>query len=160
VHKVQHKPRKKFSWGYKQNVEQDMRVCWKMAHWTLSGAPGLYTSKPATLGKLMGLLGYNSPDCLVCTGLSGESAEQWLPARQRSTADMNSDEQCLAEVRAAKSEVTGHVRCSYRTTAPTVDQLQIPTSVMAWRALDSEQCLSSVPPDCSVCPSPAKAANG
>jgi hypothetical protein len=47
-------------------------------------------------------LRYNSSDCLVCTGLSGELAEQRLPARQRSTAQMNSDEQCRAEVRAQK----------------------------------------------------------
>jgi hypothetical protein len=41
------------------------------------------------------------------TRLSGELAEQRLPARQRSTAQMNSDEQYHAKVRAAKSEVTG-----------------------------------------------------
>jgi hypothetical protein len=55
---------------------------------------------------------FDGPTRLKFTGLSGESAEQWLPARQRSTADMNSDEQCRAEVRAAKSEVTGHVQCA------------------------------------------------
>jgi hypothetical protein len=48
----------------------------------------------------------------MCTGLSGEPAEQRLPARQWSTAQMNSDEQCRAEARAAKSEVTGHVWCA------------------------------------------------
>jgi hypothetical protein len=41
------------------------------------------------------------------TGLSGEPAEQRFPARQRSTAQMNSGEQCCAEVRVQKSEVTG-----------------------------------------------------
>jgi hypothetical protein len=44
---------------------------------------------------------------LQFTGLSGEPAEQRLPERQRSTAQMNSCEQCRAEVRAQKSEVTG-----------------------------------------------------
>jgi hypothetical protein len=33
------------------------------------------------------------------TGLSDEPAEQWVPARQQSTAHMNSAEQCRAEVR-------------------------------------------------------------
>jgi hypothetical protein len=60
----------------------------------------------------MGALRYNSPDCPVCTGLSGEPAEQRLPARQRSTGKVNSDEQCRAEARVAKSEVTGHVWCA------------------------------------------------
>jgi hypothetical protein len=73
-----------------------------MAHWTLSGAPGQLTNKHATLGNSLVALRYNSSDCLVCTGLSGELAEQRLPARQRSTAQMNSDEQCRAEVRAQK----------------------------------------------------------
>jgi hypothetical protein len=41
------------------------------------------------------------------TGQSGEPAEQRVPARQRSTAKMNSGEQCRAEVRAQKSEVAG-----------------------------------------------------
>jgi hypothetical protein len=81
-----------------------MRVCCQVAHRTLSGAPGQAANEQAILGNFMGTLRYNSPDCLVCTGLSGELVEQRLPARQRSTANMNSDEQCRAEVRAAKSE--------------------------------------------------------
>jgi hypothetical protein len=55
----------------------------------------------------MGLLRYNSSDCPMCTELSSEPAEQRLPMHKRSTANMNSDEQCREEVRAAKSEVTG-----------------------------------------------------
>jgi hypothetical protein len=82
-----------------------------LAHRTLSGAPGP-PNEQATLGNSLGLLRYNSPDYLVCTGLSGEPSEQRLPTRQRSTAQMNSDEQYRAEVRAAKSEVTGHVWCA------------------------------------------------
>jgi hypothetical protein len=50
----------------------------------------------------MGLLRYNSPDCPVCTGLSGEPAEQRLPACQRSTAQMNSATQ-KSEQRSQKS---------------------------------------------------------
>ena len=38
--------------------------------------------------------------------LSGVPAEQRLPARQRSTAQINSVKQCRAEVRTQKSEVT------------------------------------------------------
>jgi hypothetical protein len=43
--------------------------------------------------------------------LSGELAEQRLPARQQSTAQMNSDEQCRDRSQSAK--VRGHrtVRC-------------------------------------------------
>jgi hypothetical protein len=112
VHKVQHKPRKNFSWGHNQNLEQDMGVCCQVAHRTLSGAPGPRPNKHATLGNSMGTLRYNSLDCPVCTGLSGEPAEQQLPARQRLTAQMNISEQCCVEVRAQKSEVIGHVRCA------------------------------------------------
>jgi hypothetical protein len=50
--------------------------------------------------KFKGTLHYNSPDCLVChrtvwcaTGLSGELAEQRLPAHQQSPARMNSASQ-------------------------------------------------------------------
>jgi hypothetical protein len=51
-------------------------------------------NKPATLENSLGALRYNSPDYLVYTKLSGEPAEQRLPARQWWTAQMNSDEQC------------------------------------------------------------------
>jgi hypothetical protein len=90
-----------------------------MAHWTVSGAPGRVPLEPATLGFLLGALRYNSPNCLVCTGhvwcapdMSGEPAEQRLPhIMQRSTTKVYSAQQCVTKVRAAKSEVTGHVRC-------------------------------------------------
>jgi hypothetical protein len=45
-----------------------------MAHRTMSGAPGPYAIKPATLVNSLGALFYNSLDCPVCTGLSGEPA--------------------------------------------------------------------------------------
>jgi hypothetical protein len=76
-----------------------MRVCYQVAHQTLSGAPGPSANKPATLGNSLVALRYNSSDCPVCTGLSGEPTEQRLPARQRSTAKGNNSEQCRAEVR-------------------------------------------------------------
>jgi hypothetical protein len=70
VHKVQHKPRKKFSWGYKQNLEQDIRVCCQVAHRTLSGAPGPGAKELATLGNSLGVLCYN------LSNMSGEPTEQ------------------------------------------------------------------------------------
>jgi hypothetical protein len=48
-----------------------MRVCCQVAHRTVFDAPGLQPSEQATLGFLLGALRYNSPDCPVCTGLSG-----------------------------------------------------------------------------------------
>jgi hypothetical protein len=63
VHKVQHKPRKKLSWGHKQNLEQNMRVCCQVAHRTVSGAPDQAANEQATLENFMGALRYNSPDC-------------------------------------------------------------------------------------------------
>jgi hypothetical protein len=88
-----------------------MRVWCQVAHQTLSGAPGPGANEPATLGNSLGSLRYNSPDCPVCTRHvrwdSGATAN-W---HQRSTAKVNSSEQCPAEVRAQKSEVTRHVRC-------------------------------------------------
>jgi hypothetical protein len=50
-------------------------------------------------------------------------------ARQRSAAKVNNDEHCAPEVEAAKSEVTGHVRCGTilsGATAPMVKSLQTP----------------------------------
>jgi hypothetical protein len=39
------------------------------------------------------ILRYNSPDCPVCTGMSGEPTEQLLSACQRSSATVNSASQ-------------------------------------------------------------------
>jgi hypothetical protein len=41
----------------------------------------------ASFGKLQRLVHYNSPDCPVCTGLSGASPEQRLSPRQRLSAE-------------------------------------------------------------------------
>jgi hypothetical protein len=110
------------------------------------GAPVQAAREPATLGFLLGALHYNSPDCLVChrtvwcaIGLSDEPAEQWLPARQRSTAQMNSDEQCRDGSQSA--EVKGHwtVRCSKKTKGSNDQQLQTLMDTLMWRAPDSEQ---------------------
>jgi hypothetical protein len=90
VHKVQHKLRKKFSWGLKQIWSKGLESVLAMAHRTVSGvhrtvsgAPGRAPLESATLGFLWGVLRYNSPDCPVCTGhvrcapdMSGEPTEQ------------------------------------------------------------------------------------
>jgi hypothetical protein len=77
-----------------------------MAHRTVSGAPGPSAIELATLRNSPGALRYNSPDCPVCTKLSGEPAEQWFPTRQRSTAKVYSGKQCRTETRTQKSEAT------------------------------------------------------
>jgi hypothetical protein len=42
-----------------------------VVHWTVSGAPGWFR-RTAALGKNLTAYDYNSSDCPVCTGLSGE----------------------------------------------------------------------------------------
>jgi hypothetical protein len=42
-----------------------------VVHRTMSGAPG-WLRRTSALGKELTTFGYNSPDCPVCTGLSGE----------------------------------------------------------------------------------------
>jgi hypothetical protein len=68
-------------------------------HRTVSGAPGPYNSKPATLGNSRARSTIIHRTVRCATGLSGELAKQRLPARQRSPATMNSASQ--------KSEGTG-----------------------------------------------------
>jgi hypothetical protein len=78
VHKVQRKLRKKFSWGHNQNLEQDMRVCYKVAHRTLSGAPGPWPSRP-----LSGILWAHSAIIHRTVRWASGATTNW---RQRSTA--------------------------------------------------------------------------
>jgi hypothetical protein len=87
--------------------------------------------------------------------MSGEPAEQRSLSINWSTVKVNSSEQCASEVRAQKLEVIGLSGA----TAPMVKSLQTPTGVLTWRAPDSEQYQSGAPPDCPVCPLPAKSAN-
>jgi hypothetical protein len=154
VHKVQHKPRKKFTWGHKQIWSKGLESVLPVAHRTVSYAPVPRASEQATLGFLPGALRYNSPDCQCAPDMSGE------PAEQRSLRVNGRLQKCMTEVRAAKSEVIGHVRCNYRTRLPTVNSLQTPTGALTWRAPDSEQFLSGAPLDCPVCLSPAKTTKG
>jgi hypothetical protein len=88
-----------------------------LAHtWFAFGLPsktGTYMApnEHATLGNSLGALCYNSPNCPVCTGHVRWASGATVTTRQRSTAKVNSSEQCVAEVRAQKLEVTGHVQC-------------------------------------------------
>jgi hypothetical protein len=80
--------------------------------------------------------------------MSGEPTEQRLPGANGRLPKVNNCEQCTVEVRAAKSEHTGHVRCGTGLSGapvPTVKSLQTPTGVLTWHAPDSEQWLSGVP---------------
>jgi hypothetical protein len=49
-------------------------------------AKGERPQELASFGKLQRLVRYNSPDCPVCTGLSGATPEQRLSPRQRLSA--------------------------------------------------------------------------
>ena len=52
----------------------------------MSGAPEDSNSELLTFGNFQRRLRYNSPDCPVCTGLSGATPEQRLSPRQRLSA--------------------------------------------------------------------------
>jgi hypothetical protein len=81
-----------------------------MAHRTLSGAPGPYTLKPATLRISVGALLYNSSDCPVSQQSNGS-----LRANSRL-------QKCtVANSVAQKSEVTGLSSAAKRQRAPTVN---------------------------------------
>jgi hypothetical protein len=77
-----------------------------MAHRTLSGAPGQAAANQPLSDFCQARSTIIHRTIWCATGLSGEPAEQWLPARQRSTTQRNSAKQCRGEVRAQKSEVT------------------------------------------------------
>jgi hypothetical protein len=108
-------------------------------------ALGPYIREQATLGNSAGALHYNSLDYPVCTGLSGEPAEQRLPAHQRLFRQMNSDEQCRD--RSQSAEVTEHrtVRCSKTTRRSNGQLLQTLMDALTWRAPDNEQWVSGAP---------------
>jgi hypothetical protein len=107
VHKVQHKPRKEIQLGSQSNLEQDWECAakWCTGHFPVHQArypanqplSGFFWARSTIIHRIV----------RCATGLFGESAEQRLPARQRSTAQMNSGDQCRVEVRVQMSEVTG-----------------------------------------------------
>jgi hypothetical protein len=118
----------------------------------VSGVPGLYNSKPATLGNSRARSTIIHRTVWCVTGLSGEPAEQRLPALQRLSTQRNSACQ-KSERRSQRAPDCPvwyrTVRCSKTTKTPTVDQLQTLTVALTWRA-----------PDCPVRPSPAAFTNG
>jgi hypothetical protein len=148
VHKVQHKPRKKLSWGFNKVWSKDLRVCCLVAHRTVSGAPGRAPLELATLGFSQGALRYNSPDCPVCTRhvrwANGATVTAHNDRLQKWTVERTMQVRCQA----AKSERTG------------LSGAAIGQRVLTWRAPKSEQYLSGAPPDCPVCPSTPNSANG
>jgi hypothetical protein len=118
VHKVQHKPRKKFSLGLNQKLEQDIECVdfWRTRHY-----PMHQTEQPANqplsgFFQACSTIIHRTVRC--ATELSGGPAEQRLPVRQRSTAQMNS---VATEVRAQKSKVTGLSGAAKRQMTPTVN---------------------------------------
>jgi hypothetical protein len=85
-----------------------------VVHCTVSGAPGPYSFKQATLGNSEARSAIIHRTVRCATRLSGEPAEQRLPTRQRSIVQRYSDEQCRG--RSQSAEVRGHrtVRCGTR----------------------------------------------
>jgi hypothetical protein len=65
------------SWGTLQSLEQKQVLVQLVAHQTLSGAQAEAPRELAALSFFLESLCYNSPDCPMCTGLSGEPMEQW-----------------------------------------------------------------------------------
>jgi hypothetical protein len=104
VHKVQHKPRKKSGYGHNQKWSKWTWVCCPGCHRTMSGATGPYNFESTTLGNSRSAIIHRTVWC--ATGLSDESAEQWLSASTVDSAKWTVMNNTTAEVRATKSE--GH----------------------------------------------------
>jgi hypothetical protein len=90
------------------------RVCWKMAHQTVSGvhrtvsgAPGPYRVKSATLGKMEARSAIIHRTVRCATGLSGEPAEQRLSAPMVDSAKATVHNNVATELEAQNSEGTG-----------------------------------------------------
>jgi hypothetical protein len=78
----------------------------KLAHRTVSGAPGPYRCQPATLGNSRAHSTIIHWTVRCATGQSGEPAEQRLSASMVVSAKCYSGYSVVAEVRAAKSKGT------------------------------------------------------
>jgi hypothetical protein len=149
VHKVQHKPRKKFSWGHKQFWSKGLESVLPVAHRTMSdvhrtvsGAPGPRTSEQATLWFLQARSAIIHRTVRRAPDMSGEPAEQRslrVNSRLQKCTVMNSARQ-KSEQQSQRS--LGHVWCGTGlsgATVPMVKSLQTPTGVLTWHAPDSEQ---------------------
>jgi hypothetical protein len=112
VHKVQHKPRKKFSWEHNRiwSKTWECAAKWRTGHCPVHQALDQTNQPLPRIRRARSGIIHRTVRC--APDMSGEPTEQRLSARQRSTTKVNSDEQCATEVRAAKSEVIGHVRCA------------------------------------------------
>jgi hypothetical protein len=150
VHKVQHKPTKKVSWGTLQSLEQIQYMVQPVAHRTLSGVPvaalanwPLSSFLRATIIKFTGLFGV-PPDCSVChrtvrwaNGATVNFANGRLCWRRNS-------EQCRS--RTAKSKRTGVSGVPLDCPVPQEDKwLQRsttpnPNGWLTWHAPDNDKC--------------------
>jgi hypothetical protein len=125
-------------------------MCWRLAHRTVSGAPGPYRCQPATLGKTKARSAITHQTVRCANGMSGEPAEQRLSARNGWLWQINNAAQ------KSEQEVRGHrtVRCRKRTK---LQRTSLRTLTVGWcgGAPDSAQYMSGGAPDCPVQPSPA-----
>ena len=109
VHKVQHKPRKKLSWG----LNNIWSKTWECADkWTVFGAPGQAQNELTNLWLSRDALGYNSLDSPVSQRNNGNLA---------STVD-NKREQCKSEVRAESQNTPDMSSATTGQRVPMVDR--------------------------------------
>jgi hypothetical protein len=105
------------------------------------------SDEEAALGKLPTAYGYNSPDCPVYTGLSGEPVVGRANGRPRILRATRG----LANGRKGAPDCpvcTGHVRCANSSQIPTGRQRSAALFMEINRAPDSVRCA----PDCPVRP--------
>ena len=116
-------------WSKTLSVLKDGAPDCPVCHRTVSGAPGSYNSKPATLGNLKTRSTIIHRTVRCATGLSDDEPPDY-PVSQRSNGSLrtyghfvrrNSDEQCRTEVRAQKLEGTGLSGAARRQASPTVN---------------------------------------
>jgi hypothetical protein len=93
-------------WSKTLSVLKDGAPDYPVCHRTMSGAPGLYNSEPATLGNYRAASAIIHRTDRCATGLSGEPAEQRLPAPTVDSAKATVSNSTATEIRAAKSEGT------------------------------------------------------
>jgi hypothetical protein len=135
----------------KRSKELEYAENWRTG---LSGAPGPYRCQPATLGKTKVRSAIIHRTIRCATELSGEPAEQQLPARNGRLCQMNSAATVQHRSQSSKSEGHRTVRCRKKTKLQRSTQLRTLTVGCHGGAPDKEQCLSSGTPDCPVRPSP------
>jgi hypothetical protein len=102
VHKVQHKPTKKMSWGTLQSLEQKQVLVQPVAHRVLSGVHRTLSGAHAEAPHELTALEFYQSHCTkihrtvrCATGLSGEPTEQRSTSPMVDCADggtMNSEE--------------------------------------------------------------------